>query len=48
MRSKSVPDGFVVKYTQYSPLLSEKMVSKPLSLATASILGQAPRDRLRN
>jgi len=34
----------IVKYTQYSPLLIEKMVSKPLSLATTSILGQPPSE----
>ncbi len=31
-----------VQYSKYSPHLIEKMVSKPLSLATASILGQPP------
>ena len=31
-----------VKYSKYSPHLIEKMDSKPLSLATASILGQPP------
>ncbi len=29
-----------VKYSKYSPHLIERMDSKPLSLATASILGQ--------
>ncbi len=33
-----------VQYNKYSPHLIEKMNSKPLSLATASILGQPPRD----
>jgi len=32
----------IVKYNQYSPLLIEKLVSKPLPLATTSILGQPP------
>ncbi len=31
-----------VKYSKYSPHLIEQMNSKPLSLATASILGQPP------
>jgi hypothetical protein len=31
-----------VKYNKYSPHLIETMDSKPLSLATASILGQPP------
>ena len=31
-----------VEYNKYSPHLIETMVSKPLSLATASILGQSP------
>ena len=31
-----------VKYSQYSPYLIEKMVSKPLSLATTPVLGQPP------
>ncbi len=31
-----------VKYSKYSPHLIEKMHSKPLSLATPSILGQPP------
>jgi hypothetical protein len=34
-----------VKYNQYSPHLIEKMDSKPLSLATASILGQPPSEK---
>ncbi len=33
----------LVKYTQYSPQIMEKSVSNPLSLASASILGQPPR-----
>ncbi len=41
-RSKPAPGEFVVKYAQYSPHLIEKMASKPLSLATTSILGQPP------
>ncbi len=32
----------LVKYSKYSPHLIKKMDSKPLSLATASILGQPP------
>ncbi len=37
-----------VKYSKYSPHLIEKMDSKPLSLATASILGQHPRHWIPN
>ena len=32
-----------VQYNKYSPHLIETMDSKPLSLATASILGQPPK-----
>ncbi len=32
----------LIQYSKYSPHLIEKMTSKPLSLATASILGQPP------
>jgi hypothetical protein len=35
-----------VKYNKYSPHLIKKLDSKPLSLATASILGQPPRQPL--
>ncbi|MCP4286551.1 MAG: hypothetical protein GY792_19240 [Gammaproteobacteria bacterium] len=34
-----------VKYAQYSPQMIEKSESNQLSLATAPILGQAPRDQ---
>ena len=36
------PMIFVI-YTQYSPQIMEKSDLNPLSLATASILGQPPR-----
>jgi hypothetical protein len=35
-----------VKYNKYSPHLIEKMDSKPLFLATASILGQPPNPNI--
>jgi hypothetical protein len=38
----------LVKYAQYSPRLIEKMASKPLPLATTSILGQPPRSLSEN
>ncbi len=34
-----------VKYTQYSPQITEKSVSNQLSLATASIPGQPPNEK---
>ncbi len=34
-----------VQYSKYSSHLIEKMNSKPLSLATASILGQPPSEK---
>ncbi len=35
-----------IKYNKYSPHLIKKLDSKPLSLATASILGQPPRPNI--
>ena len=38
------PRSFKLNMNNYSPQMIAKMVSKWLSLATASILGQAPSD----